>query len=190
MATRLIFPLTARYLFSYHGSGRWRWRHNAPGPGSNVKRSTFRPAWQIRHNLNQQKVSPGPPPPLRDVKNEDRPGRLYENKGSIDKISELITDILAKIRSFLQIFSNFEAQFTGNCAFPTACLREFAALNHPFPDSRPHPVPLLWRLCHTQRPAGAGTGKSVRGRRQAPFPKFRSNSSAHERNTGRPSKIS
>src|ERR1019366_6692483 len=38
----------------------------------------------------------------KDVKNEGRPGYVYENKWRIDKISEIISDICARLMPFLQ----------------------------------------------------------------------------------------
>ncbi len=40
----------------------------------------LRPLWRFRHALNQQKITCGAPPSLRDVKNEDRSDYVYENK--------------------------------------------------------------------------------------------------------------
>src|ERR1017187_5762635 len=38
----------------------------------------------------------------KDVKNDDRPGKVYENKGPSDTMSETISDICARSRPFLQ----------------------------------------------------------------------------------------
>jgi tetratricopeptide (TPR) repeat protein len=38
----------------------------------------------------------------KDVKNEGRPGKVYENKGSRGKMSETISDICARLKPFLQ----------------------------------------------------------------------------------------
>ena len=49
--------------------------------------SNLRPLWRFRQSLDIQKVTNGTPPPPRDVKNEDRSGYVYENKGDNDKMS-------------------------------------------------------------------------------------------------------
>ena len=38
----------------------------------------------------------------KDVKNDDRSGKVYENKGAMDKMSEIISDICARLEPFLQ----------------------------------------------------------------------------------------
>ena len=38
----------------------------------------------------------------KDVKNDDRSGKVYENKGTSDKMSEIISDICARLKPFLQ----------------------------------------------------------------------------------------
>src|ERR1039458_9000960 len=38
----------------------------------------------------------------KDVKNEGRPGKVYENKGAMGKMSETISDICARLKPFLQ----------------------------------------------------------------------------------------
>ena len=38
----------------------------------------------------------------KDVKNEGRPGKVYENKGPMDKMAETISDICARLKPFLQ----------------------------------------------------------------------------------------
>src|ERR1039458_9928845 len=38
----------------------------------------------------------------KDVKNEGRPGKVYENKGPMDKMSETISDSYARLERFLQ----------------------------------------------------------------------------------------
>jgi hypothetical protein len=51
----------------------------------------------------------------KDVKNEGRPGKVYENKGQKDKMSETISDIYARLKPFLQKIglssSRFVAKF-------------------------------------------------------------------------------
>ena len=37
----------------------------------------------------------------KDVKNEGRPGYVYENKGTSDKMSERMSDICARLKPFL-----------------------------------------------------------------------------------------
>ncbi len=70
-------------------------------------------------------------------------------------MSESITGILSKMKPFLLIILDFEAQFTGNCPLLTGCFRESPAPNDPSPNLRPHRVPSLWRHCHTgERTAG------------------------------------
>jgi hypothetical protein len=46
--------------------------------------------------VRQGRLSP------KDVKNEGRPGYVYENKGMIDKMSEKYSDISARLKCFLQ----------------------------------------------------------------------------------------
>ena len=38
----------------------------------------------------------------KDVKNDDRSGKVYENKGAMDKMSETISGICARLEPFLQ----------------------------------------------------------------------------------------
>src|ERR1035441_2679336 len=38
----------------------------------------------------------------KDVKNEGRPGKVYENNETMDKMSEIISDICARLKPFLQ----------------------------------------------------------------------------------------
>jgi hypothetical protein len=47
---------------------------------SKVEDFNFCPGGRSRHTLNQQKVTNAVPPPQKDVKNEGRPGYVYENK--------------------------------------------------------------------------------------------------------------
>jgi hypothetical protein len=69
------------------------------------------------HTLNQQKVTCGAPPPPKDVKNEGRSGNVYENKGSIDRLSEEMSGICAWSKPILQKITDWEGQFAVNCAF-------------------------------------------------------------------------
>ena len=79
--------------------------------------SGLHPFRRIRHTSNQQKVTNGAPPPQKDVKNEDRSGNVYENKGPIDRLSETMSGICARLKPFLQKIRDWEGQFAVNCAF-------------------------------------------------------------------------
>jgi hypothetical protein len=61
----------------------------------------------------------GDPLHAKSIKNEGRSGNVYENKGSMDKMPEKISDICARPKAFLQKFPVFEGQFAGNCTFET-----------------------------------------------------------------------
>jgi len=73
----------------------------------NVEDSNPRPLGRLRPTSNQQKVTNGAPPPLKDVKNEGRSGNVYENKGSCDQLSESISGICARLKLILQKMTDF-----------------------------------------------------------------------------------
>ena len=74
-----LFLTKARFVGILIGKvGAWD-KKAVPVP--NMQDSNLRPAWRIRHTLNEQKVTNGTPPPQKDVKNEGRCGNVYENKG-------------------------------------------------------------------------------------------------------------
>ena len=51
----------------------------------------------------------------KDVKNDDRSGKVYENKGAMDKMSEIISDICARLEPFLQKIGVNSASKCANC---------------------------------------------------------------------------
>jgi hypothetical protein len=73
--------------------------------------SNLRPLWRFRHASNQQIVTSGTPPPQKDVKNEGRSGKVYENKGSQDKMPDAISDMGARLRPVLQKIVDLEDSF-------------------------------------------------------------------------------
>ena len=81
--------------------------------------SGLNPFSRFCHTLNQQKVNCGAPPPLKDVKYEGRSGNVYENKGSIDTMSETMSGICAWLEPILQKITDCEGQFAVNCVFRT-----------------------------------------------------------------------
>src|ERR1035441_663226 len=67
------------------------------------KESGLRRPWRLTPN-SIKKVRTSPPSP-KDVKNEGRSGNLYENKGSIDIMSEQDSGISARLRRSLPTLS-------------------------------------------------------------------------------------
>ena len=57
----------------------------------------------------------------KDVKNEGRPGKVYENKGQRDKMPEIISDICARLKPFLQKIA--VSSFPNNCKAGRAARR-------------------------------------------------------------------
>jgi hypothetical protein len=53
----------------------------------------------------------------RDVKNDDRPDYVYENKGYHDKMSTAIAEILHKFMHVLQKSAHWQGQFAGESRF-------------------------------------------------------------------------
>jgi len=82
------------------------WRNSAPAAASH---SDKQPTQTIQ----------GP----KSIKNEGRSGKVYENKGSMDKMTEATSDICARSKPFLQKNSDFEAQSPRSCAFETRFVR-------------------------------------------------------------------
>jgi len=66
---------------------------------------------------NKQKVRNGKSLRSRDVKNDDRPDYIYENKGNRDKMSTAIAEILHKFMHVLQKSAHWEGQFAGKLRF-------------------------------------------------------------------------
>jgi hypothetical protein len=66
---------------------------------------------------NKQKVGNGEPLRSRDVKNDDRPDYIYENKGNHDKMSTAIAEILHKFMHMLQKIARWQGQFAGELRF-------------------------------------------------------------------------
>src|ERR1039457_6327731 len=107
------------------------WRNSAPAT--------------VSHS-DKQSITPSPT--QKDVKNEGRSGKVYENKGSIDKMPEKKSDIYARSSAISQKNSDFERQFAGNCAFEThfvrlrtAQVRASVAPRHPKLPRRSSPAP-------------------------------------------------
>jgi hypothetical protein len=73
--------------------------------------SNLRPLWRFRYALYKQKVTTRTPPPQKDVKNEGRSGKVYENKGSHDKMPDKKSDICARLNPVLQKNTDLEGQF-------------------------------------------------------------------------------
>ena len=74
--------------------------------GSNVRR-----LWRFRHALYKQKVTNETPPSQKDVKYEGRSGKVYENKGSRDKVPDEKSGICARLNPVLQKITDLEGQF-------------------------------------------------------------------------------
>ena len=89
--------------------------------------SNLRPLWRFCHTLNKQKVTYGTPPLLKDIKNEGRTGKVYENKGMGDKMPEQMSDICAELKPILQKIAGLESLFTVNCVFATGFVHKFTA---------------------------------------------------------------
>jgi hypothetical protein len=66
---------------------------------------------------NKQKVRNGKSLRSRDVKNDDRPDYVYENKGNDDKMSIAIAGILHKFMHVLQKSAPWQGQFAGKLRF-------------------------------------------------------------------------
>ena len=89
--------------------------------------SNLRPLWRFRHPLNKQKVTNGEPPPQKDVKNEGRSGKVYENKGSHDKLTERMSDICLQLKPILQKIAGLDGQFSAIYALGACFLWIFTA---------------------------------------------------------------
>src|ERR1017187_804953 len=63
--------------------------------------------------FHPETTHPGNHSTPKDVKNEGRPGYVYENKGPMDKMSETISDICARLKPFLQKIR--VSSFPNNC---------------------------------------------------------------------------
>ena len=73
--------------------------------------------WRFSLTLNQQKAIIEGQPPHKDVKNEGRSGNVYENKGSSDTLTEIISGICAWLKPVLQKTSALEGLNAVNNAF-------------------------------------------------------------------------
>ena len=51
----------------------------------------------------------------KDVRNEDRSGNVYENKGSTDTMTENYSDFCAGLASFLQKWTAIQRSFCRKC---------------------------------------------------------------------------
>jgi len=76
-----------------------------------------RPLGGASNPKNKQKVRNGKSLRSRDVKNDDRPDYVYENKGDHDKMSSVIAEILHKFMHVLQKIAHSEGQFAGELRF-------------------------------------------------------------------------
>ena len=76
-----------------------------------------RPLGGASNPRNKQKVRNGEPLRSRDVKNDDRPDYVYENKGKHDKMSTTIAEILHKFLHVLQKSAHLQGQFAGELRF-------------------------------------------------------------------------
>jgi hypothetical protein len=76
-----------------------------------------RPLGGASNPRNKQKVRNGEPLRSRDVKNDDRPDYIYENKGNHDKMSTAIAEILHKYMHVLQKSAPWQGQFAGELRF-------------------------------------------------------------------------
>jgi hypothetical protein len=54
----------------------------------------------------------------KDVKNEDRSGDMYENKGTHDTLTEEKSDFVSENATLSQIFATFDGQFRLHIQFP------------------------------------------------------------------------
>jgi hypothetical protein len=88
--------------------------------------SNLRPLRRFRQSLDKQKVTNGTPPPPRDVKNEDRPGYMHENKQKHDKLSCSKTGIYINVTRILQKIADSEGQFAVNGVFGACLEPEFS----------------------------------------------------------------
>ena len=76
-----------------------------------------RPLGDASNPRNKQKVGNGESLRSRDVKNDDRPDYIYENKGNHDKMSTAIAEILHKFMHELQKIARWQGQFAGELRF-------------------------------------------------------------------------
>jgi hypothetical protein len=70
--------------------------------------------WRFRHPSKQQKVTLRKAFLQRDVKNEDRPGYIYENTWPHDKLSCKMSKICTDLKPILQKLPPCEGQFAMN----------------------------------------------------------------------------
>jgi hypothetical protein len=76
-------------------------------PVSNWKESNPRRLWRICPK-NQQKVTNGDHHQQKDIKNEGLSGKVYENKGSHDKVPEKSRTFVRNLRRFCRKLPDFE----------------------------------------------------------------------------------
>jgi len=76
-----------------------------------------RPLGGASNPKNKQKVRNGKSLRSRDVKNDDRPDYIYENKENHDKMSTTIAEILHKFVHVLQKSARWQGQFAGELRF-------------------------------------------------------------------------
>jgi hypothetical protein len=78
----------------------------------------------------------------KDVKNDDRPGNVYENKGTSDTMSETISAICARLKRFLQKIgvssspNSSKVPRSSTLACPTARGHEPGGIERPVSESR------------------------------------------------------
>jgi hypothetical protein len=76
-----------------------------------MKASHFRPLRRTLHPSDKRKVTYGSLLLPKEVKNEGRSGDVYENKGSHDKLPEVVSGIYAQLKLKLSEFSGLTATF-------------------------------------------------------------------------------
>ncbi|MDR3675672.1 MAG: hypothetical protein P4N24_09295 [Acidobacteriota bacterium] len=84
-----------------------------------MQESDLCPSWQFLHPSNKQNVAFGRWPEKKMLIYDERSWNVYENKGTIDKMTDQMSDILGNLTGILQNFPAFEGQFAGICAFDT-----------------------------------------------------------------------
>ena len=98
------------------------------------KAFNLRLSWRIRHTQKRQKVISGKLTCLRDVKNEDRPGYVYEITDNSDKMSLRNAHILRKLTRVLQKVAELRGQLALNDIFGSNfCGTAQTAMSLPLP---------------------------------------------------------
>ena len=95
------------------------------------KAFNLRLSWRIRHTQKRQKVISGELAGLRDVKNEDRPGYVYENTWNSDKTSVEKQRICHNWAQFCTKLHNSISKMNPECPWGSLYLRECAVTSRP-----------------------------------------------------------